>query len=128
MNSTYSLAALVAAADKINTYARPLTLAGARRGSEGLLLADVWAAVMDDNGGPLEASDTPVGEPRLIVNVEHFREDARTLTAAGRAELAASEKAEDDIIDHCKRIGFRVNFEGNTGSGQYGPLNSLHLS
>jgi hypothetical protein len=128
MNSNYSLAALVAAADKINAFARQLTLAGARRGSEALLLAEVWAAVMDDNGGPLDATDTPVGEPRLIVDVERFREDARTLTAAGRAELQAAEKAEDDIIDLCKRTGFRVNFESNTGSGQYGPINSLHLS
>lgn len=128
MTQSRSLASLVEAADKINAFARPFTLAGARRGADSLVLADVWAAVMDDNGGPLAADDVPVGAVHLDVSVEFFRENARTYSAAGRAELAAANSAENDLIDFCKSLGFTVKFESHTGSGEYGPINSLFLS
>ena len=128
MNPDHSLAVLVAAADKINSFARPFTLAGNRRGEDTLVLASVWALVMDDNGGPLEATDTPSGDTRLTVDIEFFRENARTLTAKGRAEIWAAEKAEADVITFCKDLGFDVRHETHTGSGAYGPCNTLVLT
>lgn len=126
--NAHSLAALVAAADKINNFASPFTLAGSRRGSENLALATVWAAVADDNGGPLSPTDIPVGETRLVVDIEFFNENGRTYTDAGRAELAAAEKAENEILEFCEGLGFKVEFESHTGGGRYGPSNSLFLS
>lgn len=125
---TRSLAALVAAAEKINAYAQPMTLSGARRGSRSLALASVWAAVHDDLGGPLVASDTPVGEPRLIVDIERFRERADTHAAAGRAKAAAEDRAVERILGRCERLGFSVVFERSAGSGKFGSIDSLFLA
>lgn len=124
---TRTLSDLVSAAEKINAFARKFTLEGNRRGEDSLHLASVCACVMDDNGGPLTAEDTPEGEARLVVDIEHFSEGVRTYTAKGRAELAAAEDAEDQVAKYCRELGFAVERERNTGSGQYGPINQLSL-
>lgn len=123
-----ALTALVDAAEKINAFARPFTLSGCRTDPKKLTLASVWALVMDDKGGPLDANVAPVGEIRLLVEVEFFKENARSYSAAGRAAMAASEKAEDDVICFCKSLGFNVEFESNTGSGEHGKMNTLTLT
>lgn len=108
-----TLAELCEATEKINKFARQFTRSGT------CALAAVNAAVEDDNGGPLDVNDVPVGGVRLLVDMEHFRHD-------GNPDEA--EAAESKIADFCKSLGFAVKFESNVGSGQFGKINQLELT
>lgn len=125
------LADLVLAADKINAFCRSRCVYGqpVKYGlGTAAPLATASAFVSDDSGGPLTATDVPDGQPRLTVSVERFREHARSYTEAGRAEMAEADRAETEIIRFCESLGFKVELESHAGSGEYGPVNMLHLS
>jgi hypothetical protein len=117
------------AAEKINAYAAQFcgrSQFNHRRAAPDATLAGVSACVCDE-GGSIERGQSPEGDVRLSVDIEFFRENGRTHTATGRAELRAAEASEDSVISFCKGLGFEVDWQSNSGSGEYGPINTLQL-
>lgn len=116
---------LVTAADSINAFGQQFcsrsysAAAKAWKFDPHCALAGVFASVNDDEGGPLTAESVPVGEIRLLVDLEFFRNDKTPTNADG---------AEDAVISFAKSLGFAVSHESNIGSGQFGKINQLVLS
>lgn len=70
----------------------------------------------DEDGNPLL-------EYRL--DIHRYRENARTLNEAGRAELATEDAAEAELVNFAEEIG-TVTRDGD-GSGDYGPITSYAI-
>ena len=66
-----------------------------------------------------EAEDgNPTNSYRL--DIHRYRENARTLNEAGRAELATEDAAEAELVKIAGEIG--TTTRDSDGSGEYGPI------
>jgi hypothetical protein len=118
------------AAESINAYAAQFcgrSHFNHRRADSDATLAGVSACVCDE-GGSIERGQSPEGDARLSVDIEFFREGAKTYTPKGRNELRAADRSEGLIFSFCKKLGFDVERQSNAGSGEYGVINTLHLT
>lgn len=70
-------------------------------------------------------ADDDTGAETLCLQIERWRENARTLTNLGRAEISSEEKAVENLLDLAAQFG-RVVLDGD-GSGEYGPIKSWRV-
>jgi hypothetical protein len=120
-----TLQSLISAADRINAFGQQFCASSYSASAKAwsfdpnCALAGVTASVNDDEGGPLGPDSAPVGETRLLVDIELFRHDNTPENA---------HFAENELIDFAKSLGFKVAHDANMGTGQFGAINQLALS
>ena len=95
--------------------------------SSNLIPRQTVAFVCEDDGS-IKPGQTPKGALRVTLDIERYREHARTHTEKGRTELANEAAAEERILDAARKFG-TVEKTGD-GSGDTGPINcyELHVS
>lgn len=73
-------------------------------------------------GTAIYLADDADGNPtsNYRIDIHRYRENARTLNEAGRAELAAEDAAVGELVNLAGEIG-TVTRDGD-GSGEYGPI------
>ncbi len=63
----------------------------------------------------------------IQMNIESWRENARTIREKGRAELANEQSAISRVVEKAKSLGFEIEKNGY-GSGQFGSVDCYSLT
>ena len=101
--------------------------AAAKLEEKAMLIPPGSVASVCDDTGSLDSEGSPVeGAPRLMIDIQEWREGTKPLTEKGRAEMAAESAAIERILNvarkHCT-----VERTGD-GSGEYGPITCYELA
>ena len=89
------------------------------------LIPKQTCAFVCDSEGSIELGQKPTGALRVTIDIERYRENARTYTEKGRAELANEAAAEERILAAARKFGTAE--KTGDGSGGTGPINCYEL-